>query len=128
MFVPVKGILFHFGFLSTSMWWLCSIINVFTAAYAKSLDNVIVRHPKMVFLMEFLVSTIVPAVMVAINLGIEGTYRTFSVYVIICGPPNRKLYYYTACLPLESIVFTGSVLTLLIIVRLRKVEVYHLLT
>jgi hypothetical protein len=71
---------------------------------------------------EFSVSTIIPAAMVAINLVAKGTYRTFSVYVILCGPPSRTLYYYTVCLPLEIIVVTESVLTLLIIVRLRKFE------
>jgi hypothetical protein len=107
------------------MWLLCSVINVFTAVYSKSPDNVIVRLPKLVFLVEFSVSTIIPAAMVAINLVAKGTYRTFSVYVILCGPPSRTLYYYTVCLPLEIIVVTESVLTLLIIVRLRKVEVVY---
>ena len=125
--MSLEGILSHFGIVSASLWWLCSIINVFAVSYSNNVDNVIVRHPKMVFLVEFLVSAIVPAAMVAINMGLEGRYTMFSISVVItCGPPTVSLYYYTLAMPLQIIVFAGCTLTLLIIIRLRKVEVSSL--
>lgn len=103
------------------MWWLCSVFNVFMISYSKGIDTVITRHCKSVFVVEFLVSVLFPAAMVAVVMGINGTYNTFSVYVVICGPPTPRLYYYTFALPLQVIVFFGCVLIMLIVLRVRKV-------
>jgi hypothetical protein len=83
---------------------------------------IILRHSKMVFLMEFVVSVNLPASMVVINLSVEGTYTTSSnFYVIIYGPPTLDLYYYTMAMPLQITVFVGCTLTLLMTIRLHRV-------
>jgi hypothetical protein len=119
----IQGILFHIGIMSTSVWWLCSVINVFTASYSKGVDNVIVRRPKCVFLVQLLLSITVPAALVAVNLAMEGSYkaRYNPEYVVTCSPPTLSLFYYTAVMPAQINVFTGCILTIMIIIRLHKV-------
>ena len=55
-------------------------------------------------------------------MGIGGTYTTFSVQVVLCGPPTKNLTYFTASLPLQIIVLSGSILMAMVTIRLRKVR------
>jgi hypothetical protein len=116
----IQGMLVHFGFMSAIIWWLCSIFNAFIVVYSGHPDNPIVSHPKFLFFIEFLVSIVVPASIVSVVLLVGGTYSTFSVQIVLCGPPTTELMYFTLSLPLQFIVFIGSILMGMIVIRLRK--------
>ncbi|XP_062507392.1 uncharacterized protein LOC134183840 isoform X2 [Corticium candelabrum] len=118
----IASFLVHVGLTSALVWWLCSIFNVFVSIYVISPVNPIRRYSKTVLVIETVTSVALPVGLAAAVLGVEGRYATFSVQIITCGPPSVKLMYYTMALPLQLIVFVGVVMTLLIMLRLRKVQ------
>jgi hypothetical protein len=90
--------------------------------YSDHLFNPIADHPKLLFTIEFLVSLIMPASMVSVVLGVGGKYSTLDVQTVLCGPPTIELLYFTFSLPLQIVVFIGTILMGMIIIRLRKVD------
>jgi hypothetical protein len=116
-----EGALVHFGVISGTVWWLCSIFNAFIVVSSDQLYNPIVKHSKLLFTTEFLLSLIVPASMVLVVLRVGGMYKTYTARSLLCTPPTRKLIYFTFSLPLQIMVFIGSLLMGMIVIRLRKV-------
>ena len=95
---------------------------MFVSVYVVSPVNPIRRYSKLVFLIEAMLSVIVPGALVAVVLGTEGKYAMFSNQVITCGPPSLKLFYYTMAFPAQLIVLVGVVMTAGVVLRLQKVN------
>ena len=108
--------------LSVAMWWFFYIFNVFLLVYSTSTTNLIYNYSCKLLCIELLASIAVSASMVITVFAVDGKYSTFTVQVVLCGPPTNRLIYYTFSLPLQIFFLSGCILMALVIVRLRKVQ------
>jgi hypothetical protein len=90
--------------------------------------NPIQKYWKLFYLVEALLSVVLPVALVAVVLGDQNKYSLFSRQVISCGPPTIELFFYTMALPLQVIVTLGIMMALYILFQLYKVTVNYKVT
>ena len=111
----------HFIFLSILCWFCFSVFNVLVAILTVSTDSIIKRHPRAVFVIEFILTSIVSGSLVGLVFA-GCSYAPDPLLVYTCVPQGHDNLFYTITLPVQIFCICGMAMSMLIIRRLKKVQ------
>lgn len=86
-----------------------------------STDSIVKRHPTAVFFLEFILSTVIPAVIVSAVCSTL-SYKPEVLLMSLCIPTSNDIIFYSYTLPFQICCFCVTAMCISIIRRIKQVS------
>ena len=114
------GVVLDFGSLSFMMWWLSSVSSTVLTVWNPAKINP--TRQKRLFYIQLALSLIVPGGQLAFNLQRGVEYAKTLPYAPYCSQSSYFWFFWTYVLPADIILICGTVMSVVVAVKLHKVR------
>lgn len=116
------GAVVHFILHSINIWFCCSVFNVLVAILTFSTDNIMKRHPRAVFLLEFILATVISGIIV-IAVYKNGSYKHDDRLMYMCvALTDYDQVFYSYTLPFQIYCIAAVTMCTMIVQRIKQVS------